>query len=49
MNISSLRFRPILVDALKGYDKTRFIHDRLGIDNCVEDLMHAVTRANARS
>jgi len=27
MNISSLRFRPALVDALKGYDKTRFMHD----------------------
>ena len=27
MNLSSLRFRPALVDALKGYDKTRLVHD----------------------
>ena len=27
MNLSSLRFRPALIDALKGYDKTRFAHD----------------------
>lgn len=27
MNISGLRFRPALVDALRGYDKTRFVRD----------------------
>lgn len=27
MNLSSLRFRPALIDALKGYDKNRLVHD----------------------
>lgn len=27
MNLSGIRFRPALIDALKGYDKTRFVHD----------------------
>ncbi|HYD97157.1 MAG TPA: SulP family inorganic anion transporter [Noviherbaspirillum sp.] len=27
MNLSGIRFRPALIDALKGYNKTRFMHD----------------------